>query len=537
MPGASSWCLNSYQEGSHVSSADHNDHENEPERQFFADGAPIPDEPPAGDGDGKAGGQARLLMQMAEETYRLIRSTDGRSYAVPKMGPSVAVPLSGKGGNSVRAKLAASLRRRTGQVAASSALSDCINVLEGEAGELDPQPVFLRMARHTGPEGEAVVVDMGTETGQCIHITPGGWSIQAASPVVFRRSELTHPLVTPARGGSLDGLRALVNLSEEDYRLAIGWVVAAYLTDMPHPILLVQGEQGTAKSNLIRSLLALVDPQPAADRETPGDKREWAIFSRASWAFSFDNVTEIPAWLSNSLCKGVTGDAVLQRALHSDEDITVFAFQRVIAMTTIALRHDLAGDLADRMLLVEPEVLDRRLTETEVRAARDAALPAALGAVLDLVAGVLRELPHVTAGSLPRMADFARVLAALDTVTGWATLPTYRGKVAAMGMTLIEGNGFAQALYRLATQPSPGGLDPTPWEGTAAELLQAVQGICTHHGLSLADLPADVRVVGRRVREIAPSLRKVGVDVRPIGRSSQRRALRVQRIATPPQEP
>ena len=170
-------------------------------------------------------------------------------------------------------------------------------------------------------------------------------------------------------------------------------MVAAYLTGIPHPILLVQGEQGTAKSNLIRTLLALVDPQPAADRTPPKDNREWAIFARASWAFGYDNITDIPPWLSNALCKGVTGDAVLQRVLHSDDDIGVYSFQRVIALTTIAIRHEVAGDLADRILLVEPEVIDKRRTETEITAARAAALPGALGAVLDLVAGVLRDCP------------------------------------------------------------------------------------------------------------------------------------------------
>ena len=253
-----------------------------------------------------------------------------------------------------------------------------------------------------------------------------------------------------------------MNLPEEDYRLAIGWVVAAYFTGIPHPILLVQGEQGTAKSNLIRTLLALVDPQPAADRTPPRDQREWAIFARASWAFSFDNITDIPPWLSNALCKGVTGDAVLQRVLHSDEDIGVYSFQRVIALTTIAIRHDVAGDLADRILLVEPEVIDKRRTEADITAARAAALPGALGAILDLVAGVLRELPGTAVDNAPRMADFAKVLAALDTVTGWDTLASYRAKVASLALSLIEGNTFAYAIYRLATCPSPGGLDPGP---------------------------------------------------------------------------
>jgi hypothetical protein len=464
-------------------------------------------------------------MAMAEDTYRLIRSTDGRAYAVPRLGPQIAVPLASRSGNSIRARLAASLHRQTGKVASASALADCITVLDGEASELDPRPVWLRVGQHA----DTVVVDMGTETGQCITITPHGWAIETDSPVIFRRSELTHPLVTPERGSTLDALRTLINLPEEDYRLAIAWVVAAYLTGIPHPILLVQGEQGTAKSNLIRTLLALVDPQPAADRTPPRDQREWAIFARASWAFSFDNITDIPPWLSNALCKGVTGDAVLQRILHSDEDIGVYSFQRVIALTTIAIRHDVAGDLADRILLVEPDVIDKRLTEAEVATARTVALPAALGAVLDLVAGVLRELPGTTVDNAPRMADFAKVLAALDTVTGWDTLASYRAKVATLALSLIEGNTFAYAIYRLATCPSPGGLDPGLWEGTAAELLDILRRVCADARMNASDLPEDVRAVGRQIREIAPSLRKAGIDIRP-RKSGPRRLLRVTKV-------
>ncbi len=337
-----------------------------------------------------------------------------------------------------------------------------------------------------------------------------------------------------------------MNLSEEDYRLAIGWVVAAWFTGIPHPILLVQGEQGTAKSNLIRTLLALVDPQPAVDRTPPRDQREWAIFARASWAFSFDNITDIPPWLSNALCKGVTGDAVLQRVLHSDDDIGVYAFQRVIALTTIAIRHDVAGDLADRILLVEPEVIDKRRTEADVQAARAGALPGALGAILDLVSGVLRELPDTAVDNAPRMADFAKVLAALDTVTGWDTLASYRAKVASLALSLIEGNTFAYAIYRLATCPSPGGLDPGTWEGTAGELLDTLRRICQDARMTASDLPDDVRAVGRQIREIAPSLRKAGIGIRP-RKSGPRRLLRITKIetddpgaendATGPQEP
>ncbi len=496
--------------------------------ETFSDGTPIPDEPA---GKGKGLSQAQILVGMAEDTYRLIRADDGRAYAVPKLGPQVAVPLAAKSENSLRSRLAASLHRQTGQVASSSSLSDAITVLMGETADLEPVPVWLRTARHR----HAVVVDMGTETGQCITITGAAWAIETESPVIFRRSELTHPLVQPHRGGTLDALRDLINLPEEDYRLAIAWVVAAYFTGIPHPILLIQGEQGTAKSNLIRTLLALVDPQPAAERTQPKDSREWAIFGRASWAFCYDNITDIPPWLSNALCKGVTGDAVLQRVLHSDEDIGVYAFQRVIALTTIAISHELAGDLADRTLLIEPQVIEHRLSEEEVQAARHAALPGALGAILDLAAGVLRELPHVAVANAPRMADFAKLLAALDAVTGWDTLGCYRSKVASMALSQIEGSTLARAIYRLATSPSPGGRDPAPWEGTATELLAALRGICNDAGLPAAELPAGERALGHKVREIAPALRKAGVDVRPGKRTEHRRPLIISKT-TPPQD-
>ena len=50
-----------------------------------------------------------------------------------------------------------------------------------------------------------------------------------------------------------------------------------------------------------------------------------------------------------------------------------------------------------------------------------------------------------------------------------------------------------------------------------------------------SDLPEDVRAVGRQVREIAPALRKAGVDIRA-SRTGKRRALRIRKIADPGQE-
>ena len=274
------------------------------------------------------------------------------------------------------------------------------------------------------------------------------------------------------------------------------------------------GHRGNTSTGAESSRLALVDPQPGTERTAPESQREWAIFSNINWAFGFDNLTEVPDWLSNAICRGATGDTVLQRELHSDEDVVLFSFLRVIAITTIGLKTEPKNDLADRLLILEPEVIEARMSEEEVQRRRAAALPAAFAAILTLVSKVLAALPTTNVDSPPRLADFARVLAALDSVTGWETLKAYRGKVAATGMAMIEGDTLARALYLFAhTGPDSADFVPT-WKGGTDDLTAALRIVAEENGLSTGDIPANASVLGKKIREVAPSLRKVGVDVR-----------------------
>ena len=57
--------------------------------------------------------------------------------------------------------------------------------------------------------------------------------------------------------------------------------------------------------------------------------------------------------------------------------------------------------------------------------------------------------------------------------------------------------------------------------------------------MATGDLPEDVRAIGKQVREIAPSLRKAGVDIRA-RKSGPRRLLRITKTGNDdpgPQEP
>ena len=474
----------------------------------------IPPGPPEAAADGQPGGRedggstATALVALATQRYELATSATGEPFAVAREGhgPYLARMLRG-GQASLRAELAAAYARRTGRVPNSSALADALNVLEGIAMDRPPVDLALRVARHRAE----LVLDLGDPSGRVVVLTPQGWALAGRSPVLFRRTKLTGILPEPARGGRLEALRelGLVNLSESTWPLAVAWLVAALFPDIAHPIPLLVGEQGTGKSTTARLLSRLVDPSPAELRSAPKDLEQWAVAASGSWLVVLDNLSGIPDWLSDALCRAVTGDGMVRRRLYENDDLAVLAFRRVVALTSIdpgALR----GDLADRIVMFDLERFAERGEELRLDAAFRRAWPGLLGGLCDLACQVLAALPGVQVDRPPRLADFARIVAAVDQVLGTSALEVYRALSNRISADVVEADPVAQAVRQLATAQGT-------WQGTAGELL----------GKLTADLgdqrpprgwPATPRGMAAALTRAAPALRDVGVRVEPAGR-------------------
>lgn len=470
----------------------------------------------AGQADTRAPTQASVLVRLALERYELITGDDSRPYAVARNGPAIARPLRGRGGlREQLAKIYSDACR--GAVASASAFTDAIAVLEGHASQAEAVPVHLRVA----PYGDGIVLDLGTPDGRCVITGPGGWRRESRSPVLFRRTALTMALPDPVRpaagtpvleadaGGGVSGtlapLAALLNTDLTTFRLLVGWLIAALVPGIPHPILALLGEQGTAKSSAARLLNGLIDPSPAPLRSPPRDIRQWAVTAAAGWTVCIDNISSMSDWLSDSLCKAVTGDGIVDRALYTDDDVVVLAFRRVITLTSIDA-GELRGDLGERMLPAELERIPdtERRAEEAIAADYEAARPQLLGAVLTLLCDCLAALPSVNLASMPRMADFGRILAALDEVTGWDTLATYEATAADIAETVVESDLFAEAVRELVTAKDSN----SEWQGTAAALLGQITPDKTPKWW-----PRTPRAAGGRLRRTAPSLRRVRVEV------------------------
>ena len=472
-----------------------------------------------------------------EAGYAWYTSTRGEPYGVID-GESIARPLRG-GRGSVRGDLVRRYAEETGTAPNANALADAMLALEGRTYVGAERELHLRTAR----QGDTVWLDLGTNTHELVRITPRGWSVDPGSgPTgggpLFRRTRLSGPLREPAPEGTgdLGTLRAMMRVSNDVWPLIEAWLVSVLiLPGQPVPVLALSGEHGTAKSYQTKLLVLLVDPSDSPLRTAPRDVESWAVAAAASRVVALDNVSRIEPWLSDALCRAVTGDGMVRRALYSSEDVSVLSFRRAIAINGIAL-GGLRGDLADRLIRVDLGQLgeESRRDEADLAAEWEKAHPAALGGLLDLASAVLRALPSVDLDRLPRMADYARVLAAVGQVTGSKGLEAYLGQRESIAAETVESDPVAAAIAALTAARAAE--ERGPWEGTAADLLGALPA---PDGLPRDLWPANAQGMTRRLTRAAPTLRQIGMDVTDVSGprgTGRRNAPKRWRLAAPRDE-
>src|SRR6266436_5358975 len=136
---------------------------------------------------------------------------------------------------------------------------------------------------------------------------------------------------------------------------------------------------------------------------------------------AFDNVSGLPAWISDTLCRLATGGGFAVRQLYTDQDEVLFDAARPVILNGIE-EIVTRPDLADRavFLTLQPIPEEHRRPEQELWAAFDAARPRVLGVLLDAVVVGLKRLPATRLEKLPRMADFALWATACETAL-WPT--------------------------------------------------------------------------------------------------------------------
>src|SRR5262249_54781342 len=227
-----------------------------------------------------------------------------------------------------------------------NALSDAIMTLAGLASyDGKEEPVFLRVA----PRGDNILIDLCDKKWRVIEVSRNGWQILDRSPVAFFRTGSMQPLPEPVRGGSIETLWELLNVTKAQRPLVAGALLNAFQPEGPYLILNYVGEQGTAKTCAARIQRQLVDPNANPLRSPPRDERDLMAQAASNRCVALDNLSFLRLWLSDALCRLATGGGHSARELYTDLDEISLSVKRPVILNGI---EDVATrpDLAERSL-------------------------------------------------------------------------------------------------------------------------------------------------------------------------------------------
>jgi len=469
---------------------------------------------------GKSRTAFSVLVELADAA-ELFHGTDGKRFAsVPIDDHEETWPLRSEG---FEGWLRREYYRGPGGAPPREAMSEALDFLDTKA-RIDglQHPVFTRV----GQLGASIYVDLGNEKWEVVEIGHDGWRVLPRSPVKFRRSRGTLPLPKPLPGGNIESLRNYLNLPDRNaWMLFVTWLVAAYRADGPYPILVIDGEQGSAKSTLSRIAKRLTDPSAAPLRALPSSVQDLAITAQNSRVLVFDNLSTIPTAMSDALCRLATGGGFATRALYSNDDEAIFDATRPIILNGIEAVSS-RPDLLDRAVSLNLEAIppEQRKDEEKLWERFDAQAPAILGSIFDGVSYALEHVGEVTFETLPRMTGFARWGGAVAPYLGWTQqdfLSAYdASQVAAAGST-VEDSSVVTVLWTLLEKWMG------EWAGSATELLAELNHIANDgDGINrqAKDWPDSPTKLGGQLKRLAPDLRRTGIDIQWVreGKESRR---------------
>ena len=368
------------------------------------------------------------------------------------------------------------------------------------------------VCRRVGSAADKLYLDLCNEAWQAVEIDLTGWRLVDRPAVRFIRTPSMGKLPDPERNGQIEDLERFLNLaSHDDFILAISWVLAALRRKGPFPVLVLTGEQGSAKSTCSRLLRSVIDPNDAPLRSAPRSEHDLFIAARNAHVLAFDNLGTVPGWLSDAFCRLSTGAGFGTRELYTNVEEIVISAERPLLLNGIDAVVA-RGDLTDRAIFLTLKAIPdaERKPESELLADFERVRPKILGALLDAMVVGLNRLGTIRLEGLPRMADFATWGVACETAAfeDGAFMRAYTGNRDTAATTAIEANPVASAILDLMREQSS-----QAWQGTSSKLYDVLTERVGAAMASARGWPSNPQALSRRVNQIKSALRPAGIVI------------------------
>lgn len=199
-----------------------------------------------------------------------------------------------------------------------------------------------------GKKDNAILYDLQTDDYKSVEITDEEYEIIDTPAGVFQRADLDLTQVEPVFDENYDYWGVMSELfnfrDSKELELFTLWLISTYIPDIAHPLLLISGPHGSAKSTTCSMIQSLVSPQKL-DRSTFPRKVSDLVIRLANRCICvFDNCSKLSLDASDALCSCCTGGSYEKRKLYTDSQLITIPLKSSVVLNsceTLIERPDL----------------------------------------------------------------------------------------------------------------------------------------------------------------------------------------------------
>lgn len=448
----------------------------------------------------------RLVKYALDKGIQVFLDQEGQPHVIFSEKPTVAFPIKSP---ALKRWLAGKYWAEFEKGFSGENFLQVVASLEGKAfHENNVRAVFNRVAIY----GNVIFYDLG-DGKRAVKVTPDGWQITSDCPILFYRFKHQKPQVEPVSGGDLNNVLKFINIkSENDKLLFLTYLVVALIPDVPRAVLINTGDQGAAKSTALRVARSLIDPSISELLEPARSVEELILNANHHYCLYLDNLSFLPEWLSDTLCRLCTGIGFSKRKLFYDDDDIIFQQKVAIGLTGINLVAEKA-DLLDRCLILRFEQIqdDERVDEKEFWLRFDDEKPKILGALFDTLSDTLKIVSSLSLPHKPRMADYAKYAAAAAISLGKTAerfLLAFGENISRQNQAAVESSPTAQVLLQFME-------DKPEWSGRSSELYQELKPLAEEANLDIGKngFPKGSNWLWKKIAAVKTNLFALGIKV------------------------
>lgn len=474
--------------------------------RMHSDAAPAAPSGEEEEDEGRKPSQTDLLVKFVKERFDLLHDKNGDTYARDRHTGEVRR----MGARQFRDRVAAGFYEQAKIAVRDQAWREALGTLQALARfEGEPQDVHIRVA---GQSGQYWIDLCQPGSSRAVELDASGWRIVDRAPVLFVRSEAMQPLPTPIHGGSIEPLWLIANVPERQRMLVLAWLVDCLRPDTPYPGLELVGEQGSGKSTTAGALRRLVDPNACNLRGVPKTVEDVFVSAGQNHMVAYENVSHLPGPMQDALAILSTGGGYAKRQLFTDAEEHVINVCRPWMVNGISISVT-QQDLVDRVISVECPVIATRQSSSRQWEAFERALPGVLGALFDLMAGALRELPEVCLPreDRPRLVEYVLLGMALAKASGAQPqefLDQFKVTRAETVARTLDASPVAAAVLEF--------VDAHPY-GIEASVKDILTRLEQFKPAGAEAWPRTPKGLGDALRRASPALRQMGVECFSLG--------------------